>query len=130
MNLTDSLSADATALMVLVIVLAALVAGLAVLVVNRQLALTTANAAARGFHDLYDNIGEGVFRSTLGGRMISANPALVRLNGYDNEAEMIEAVRDIAREWYVDPNRRTELHQILMALGRVSNFVSEVYRHK
>jgi diguanylate cyclase (GGDEF)-like protein/PAS domain S-box-containing protein len=130
MNLTDSLTANATALMVIVIVLAALVVGLAVLVVNRQLALTTANAAARSFHDLYDNIGEGVFRSTLGGRMISANPALVRLNGYDNEAEMIGAVRDIAREWYVDSDRRAELHQILMTLGRVSNFVSEVYRHK
>ena len=36
-------------------------------------------AADCSFRDLYDNITEGVFRSTLDGRMISANPALVHL---------------------------------------------------
>jgi PAS domain-containing protein len=42
--------------------------------------------AEQSFRDLYDNVSEGVFRSTLDGRMISANPSLVRLNGYDRAA--------------------------------------------
>ncbi len=117
-------------LVVLVVVLAALSVAFATFAINRHLALRRVSAAARSFHDLYENIGEGVFRSTLAGRMISANPALVRLNGYETEAEMIRSVNDIAREWYVDPDRRAELHEILLKLGRVSNFVSEVYRHK
>ena len=87
-------------------------------------------AAERSFRDLYDNITEGVFRSTLDGRMISANPALVRLNGFNSEEEMLAAVNDIAGKWYVDPGRRAEIHQLLLKHGTVSKLVSEVYRYK
>jgi diguanylate cyclase (GGDEF)-like protein len=52
------------------------------------------------------------------------------LNGFDSEEEMLTSVNDIAGQWYVDPNRRAELHRILVEQGRVQNFVSEVYRYK
>ena len=103
---------------------------LAILALDRHFAFRKMRAAEESFRDLYNNISEGVFRSTLDGRMISANPALVRLNGFDNEPEMLAAVNDIAGEWYVDPSRRAALHQILLADGRAHNFVSEVYRYK
>ncbi len=77
---------------------------------NRHTQLIALRATDRSFQNLYDSIGEGVFRSTLDGHMLSANPALVRLNGFASEAEMLGAVNDIAGEWYVDPNRRAELH--------------------
>ncbi len=43
---------------------------------------------------------------------------------------MLEGVKDIGAEWYVDPARREEFHETLMRNGRVSDFISEVYRHK
>jgi diguanylate cyclase (GGDEF)-like protein/PAS domain S-box-containing protein len=104
--------------------------GLAAFAIDRHRAYRRMQAAEQSFRDLYNNIGEGVFRSTLDGRMISANPALVRPNGFDSEEEMLASVNDIAGEWYVDPNRRAELHRILVEQGRVSNFLSEVYRYK
>ena len=61
--------------------------------------------------------------------MISANPALVRLNGYETEEQLIRCCNDIATEWYVDPNRRAEIHQMLLKSGRVTSLVSEIYRH-
>jgi len=106
------------------------VAGLAVILVNRQLTVKRLRESQRAFRDLYDNIGEGVFRSTLDGRMISANPYLVRLNGFDSEAEMLREVTDIAHEWYVDPNRRAEIHDRLVAEGQVNGAISEVYRYR
>ncbi len=81
-------------------------------------------------HELIQNLAEGIYESSVDGAQISANPALVALNGYDTEAEMTAAVGDIATEWYVDPNRRAEFREILMRDGRVADFVSEVYRHK
>ncbi len=114
----------------LVVTLAALCCVLAVIAVHRHLAFRAIRAEERSFRDLYDNINEGVFRSTLDGRMISANPALVRLNGYRTEAEMLRGVNDIAAEWYVQPGRRAELHKVLLKTGRVCGLVSEVYRHK
>ena len=82
------------------------------------------------YRAVYENVSEGIYRSSLDGRQISANPSLVRLNGYDTEAEMLAAVNDIAREWYVDPNRRDMFRKILHDAGRVVDFVSEIYRHR
>ena len=82
------------------------------------------------YHDLIDNLSEGVYRSTLDGRQLSANKALVKLNGYLSEAEMLSAVSDIGAEWYVQPARRDEFRHILQRDGHVEDFVSEIYRHK
>ncbi len=79
---------------------------------------------------LVENLSEGIYRSLPDGRQIKANKALVRLNGYSDEKEMLAQVRDIATEWYVDPNRRAEFKHILETQGRVTDFVSEIYRHK
>ncbi len=90
-------------------------------------------AQARIAQDLgriFDNAAEGIYRSTPDGRQLRANPALVRLNGYASEAEMLAAVNDIAAEWYVDSARRDEFKRLLERDGRVNGFVSEVYRHK
>ena len=107
-----------------------LAVALCALLLNRHSAYLAVVVAERNFRELYDNIGEGVFRSTLDGHMMSANPALVHLNGYDTEAEMLDDVSDIGGQWYVDPNRRAEIHRMLLEKGKVANIVSEVYRYK
>jgi diguanylate cyclase (GGDEF)-like protein/PAS domain S-box-containing protein len=80
--------------------------------------------------EMIENLHEGIYRSSLDGHQLAANRSLVRLNGYDSETEMLAAVNDIATEWYVEPNRRTEFRDILQRDGKVEDFVSEVYRHK
>ena len=80
--------------------------------------------------EMIDNLSEGIYRSAPDGRQMKANAALVRLNGYDSEAEMLAAVRDIACEWYVEPQRRAEFTQLLETQGHVVDFVSEIYRHR
>ena len=80
--------------------------------------------------EMIDNLSAGIYRSAPDGRQMKANAALVRLNGYDSEAEMLAGVRDIAREWYVQPQRRAEFTELLETQGRVVDFVSEIYRHK
>ncbi len=72
----------------------------------------------------------GAYRSTPDGKQLRANAALVRLNGYETEAEMIAAVGDIGRTWYVDPGQRARFKSLLERDGTVANFVSEVYRYK
>ncbi|QDZ00991.1 EAL domain-containing protein [Nitratireductor mangrovi] len=80
--------------------------------------------------ELVENLTEGIYRSSLDGRQLSANRALVKLNGYASEAEQLEGVKDIGKEWYVDPKRREEFREILERDGYVEDFVSEIYRHK
>ena len=85
---------------------------------------------AADFSTLFDFLPIGAYRSRPDGTMLRANPALVALNGYASEAEMLPAVRDIGREWYVEPRRRAEFAALMTRDGHVRSFVSDVCRHK
>lgn len=82
------------------------------------------------FSTLFNFLPIGAYRSSSEGRMLRANHALVRLNGYDTEDELLAAVNDIALEWYVDPARRSEFKRLLESQGFVRGFVSEIHRHR
>jgi PAS domain S-box-containing protein len=82
------------------------------------------------YRSIIDNALEGVYISSLEGRMIVANRALAEINGYDSPEELILSVKDIAKEWYVRPERRQEFVDAMARDGEVRNFESEVYRHK
>jgi PAS domain S-box-containing protein len=82
------------------------------------------------YRSIIDNALEGVYISSLDGRMMVANRALAEVNGYSSPEELILSVRDIATEWYVQPDRRREFAELIERDGEVRNFESEVYRHK
>ena len=84
----------------------------------------------QNFSSLFDLLPIGAYRSSPSGRQLRANTALVQLNGYASEAEMLASVDDIATEWYCGPERRAQFIDELQSQGRVVDFVSQVYRHK
>ncbi len=87
-------------------------------------------ARSDNFDTLFEFLPIGAYRSSPEGKQLRANPAQVRLNGYASEAEMLEGVQDIGKEWYVDPQRRGQFWELLERDGFVKSFVSEIYRHK
>jgi PAS domain S-box-containing protein len=119
-----------TGLLVLAAILALLCARLAWRLFQGRRARQALIEAERDYRSIFDNAIDGIYRSSPDGRQLRANPALVRLNGYASEAEMLSSVNDIATEWYVEPGRRAEFMRTLEEQGRVENFVSEIYRHK
>ena len=86
-------------------------------------------ALAGDFSSLFNFLPIGAYRSSAAGHMLRANPALVRMNGYASEAEMLEHVNRIGSDWYTVPGRRTEFQRLLACDGFVRGFVSEVIRH-
>ena len=84
--------------------------------------------AAEPLSTLFELLPIGAYRSSPGGRVLRANAALVRINGYANEAQMLASVNDIATESYLEPGRRDEFKALLQTEGRVVNFVSEAMR--
>ena len=85
---------------------------------------------ARQFLVVVRSAADWGYRTSPEGRQLRANQALVRLNGYATEAEMLAAAVNLGSEWYVAPDRRDVFRQAMDTDGFVSNFVSEVYRHK
>lgn len=87
-------------------------------------------AAPADFSTLFDFLPIGAYRASPEGRLVRANPAQVRLNGYATEAELLAVMRDIGRAWYVDPGRRDTFQALIERQGHVHGFVSEIYRHR
>jgi diguanylate cyclase (GGDEF)-like protein/PAS domain S-box-containing protein len=79
---------------------------------------------------LFENSVNGIYRALPDGRPIRANPALVRLHGYDSEAELLAAMAGPVDAIYVEAGRQAEFRRLLDTEGRVTDFVSEIVRHR
>ncbi len=91
---------------------------------REQLEMECLGAEER-YRELRDNIPAGVFRSTPDGKLLSANPALVKMLGYDSEEEMtgVPVVK-----LYVDPEKRGLLMKELRDKGSFTNFEVHIRR--
>ncbi len=81
------------------------------------------------YRSLFENASEGIFRIDRQGRFISANPALVKLLGYESSAHFFEQVTDVIRDCFMSPQ---ECHQFLNELNkqqRVNGFESRWRRY-
>ena len=79
------------------------------------------------YRRIFENAAEGIFQSTIDGHIISANPACVRILGYDSAEELITSVTD-ARKLYAEPGRRLHLVRSIRADGTVSDFEAIINR--
>jgi PAS domain S-box-containing protein len=78
------------------------------------------------FPDLFGSLREGIFFSTPEGRILDANPAFVRMLGYDSKEELLAC--DV-REIHDTPLQREDLVRETIAKGAVRE-VEVVYRRK
>ena len=56
----------------------------------------------------FNNWVTGIYETTVGGKYVTANPALARMFGYESPAEMMAVITDADSGCYVDPGRRGE----------------------
>ncbi len=62
---------------------------------------------------IFEGAIEGIYRTTMRGKSLSANPALARMLGYDSEREFVAAIADSAHQVWLDPNQRSHYMQLL-----------------
>jgi PAS domain S-box-containing protein len=67
------------------------------------------------YRSLFENVHDGIYQSTVDGKILTANPALVKMLGYDSEDELIKM--NIGRDLYVNPSGRDSITAILREKG-------------
>lgn len=97
-------------------------------VTQRRLAEQAQQEAERRFRSLFEHAVEGIFQSTPDKGYLAVNPALARIYGYDSPQQMIDVLRDIEHQLYVDSTRRAEFLREMSEHGHVVNFESQVYQ--
>ena len=71
---------------------------------------------------LFTNAPLGITITTSEGRLLSVNPAMARMFGYDSPEELIESVKGLTTQLYADPSDREELIRLLEKNGEVRNY--------
>ncbi len=72
-----------------------------------------------------DELNEGFYRASIDGKITNVNSAFAEMLGFNSREEFLAGNKDVANEWYLEPNRREIFSQLLIANGSVHNFVSE-----
>ena len=94
----------------------------------RQRAERAQRQAEERFRSIFENAVEGIYQSTPDGRFISVNPAMARMFGYASADEMIEAISDIGREFYLDRSHRDEFKRAMEKGDFVAGLETQVQR--
>lgn len=88
--------------------------------------VTALTEAEQMYRRLFENVREGVFISTPEGRFVDFNDAFMRILGYEDRDELMNA--DITTTLYVNPADRERLKQLLFEHGSVSNYEYQLRR--
>ena len=86
---------------------------------ERTHTLKALKASEQRYRELFQNVTAGVFQTTPDGKFMAANPALVRMLGYDSEDELLAV--DVAQDIYMDPGHREAWVAEMAEGGEVRN---------
>jgi PAS domain S-box-containing protein len=82
--------------------------------------------AERRYRELFDNIQEGLFFSTPGGRFVEVNDAMVQMLGYSSREELLQI--DIPTELYFSAAQRERHSEAMKESGSMRNFEATLRR--
>ncbi|MGZ4732650.1 MAG: ATP-binding protein [Terriglobales bacterium] len=85
-------------------------------------------AAEEKYRNIFENAVNGIFQVTPDGRYTAANPALVKMLGYDSAEELLRSRTYNAKENYADPALKGQFQDLLRWQGEVHNFEYEIVR--
>jgi PAS domain S-box-containing protein len=82
----------------------------------------------RKYRSIFVNAAGGIYQSDTRGRIMTANPAFVRIMGYDSEQDLIRNVTNLKEQFYADAEKREALRNLFKKSDAVKNFETRFYR--
>ena len=78
------------------------------------------------FRSIFENTAEGIYQSTVDGKFITVNPALVKMLGYESEEEVLNL--RLPDDLYLKPEDRHRLARLVTREGRLYNVELQLKR--
>jgi two-component system, cell cycle sensor histidine kinase and response regulator CckA len=80
------------------------------------------------YRNIVEKSVEGIYQATVDGKYLDVNPAMARLFGYDSPEDMIDSVKDIRRDLYVNPSDQDIFKNNLESNGTIEGFEAQYFR--
>lgn len=90
--------------------------GMGIDISERKEAEEALRKSEASYREFVEGAGHGIYRSTPAGRFLAANPAAIRMLGYESEKEILAL--DITRDVYAAPTDREKVLQRMAASDR------------
>jgi len=90
--------------------------------------ITERRKAEKDYQSIFENVQEGIFRSTPEGKIILANEAMAKMFGYDSPAEIMADITDVAAQLYVHPEERASVKKIIAEQNSIQNHEVQFHR--
>ena len=90
--------------------------------------ITERKQVEKDYRSIFENVQEGVFRSTPDGKIILANEAMAKMFGYDSPAEIMADITDVAAQLYVHPEERASVKKIIAEQNAIRNYEVQFHR--
>ena len=96
-------------------------------ITGRKLTEDALRRAEEKYRGIFENAVEGIFQASTDWRLLTVNPAMARIYGYDSPGEMM-ADFSRAGSLYGEPEERAELERSVREHGSVADFEVRVCR--
>jgi len=97
-------------------------------ITERKQAEDALQRAEAKYRAIFSEAVEGIFQSTPEGQLLTVNPALAHMWGYDSPEELISSIKDIAGQLYVDASDRDEFVRLMNENGWINGFEYQAKR--
>lgn len=77
--------------------------------------------AEERYRGIVENAAEGIFQSTLAGRLMNVNPALATILGYDSTHDLLRHVKSVVDDAVANPDDRRRIRSELERYDHVKN---------
>jgi PAS domain S-box-containing protein len=77
-------------------------------------------SAEEQYRNIFENAEEGIFQSTISGRILTVNPAFAKMFGYRSPEEMKKNIKDASRQVYADQEMREKSLRRVEARGHAT----------
>ena len=89
---------------------------------------TQVQQAEKNYRSIFENAVEGIFQSTPDRRLLTVNPAMAHILGYESPEEVVNSFTDIGKQLFVDQALPAEVTRTLEERGVLQGFEFEAYR--
>jgi PAS domain S-box-containing protein len=90
--------------------------------------ITELREAEEKYRGIFEKATEGIFQTTGGGQVLTVNPAMAQIFGYDSPEDFINNVTNLGKQLYAESSTRDEFRNLMKENGFVKDFEFKAYR--
>jgi PAS domain S-box-containing protein len=84
--------------------------------------------AEEKYRNIFEGSLEGIFETSLQGQVLTANPAMARILGYDSPDDLTSTIRDAANQIWVNPEARADYVRLIEKQNAVFRHECQFWR--